>query len=635
MLQVLRNSVGSIFVKVLFGLLVLSFAIWGMGDVFTGGLFGNTVVEVGPIKIGTQQVGNEYQRELNRLRRMNIDPERARQLGLLDRVVQNMVSRASFDAEVIERRLTASDANIAEDIRSNPAFRGGLGTFDRIQFEQVLRANGMTEDMYVAELRQGIARDQALDSISTTIRVPKPVADALYGWREEKRVAGITNIRVDPSSKVTEPTQLDLREYHKANEAEFTAPERRTVQYIDLSTGEFAKRINISEEELLAAFEERAHEFDVPETRKVLQMVVTAEDQAKTAKERLDSGEGFAAVAKDIAGQTSASIDLGEISKGDLPAELSPDVFQLASGETSKPLKGPFGWHIFKVKKINTGREGKLSDAKEHLAQELSAEKAVDDVYRAANKLEDAIGSGASLESAAQNLGLELKLLPSIDAAGRDAAGKELKNLPGAPFLENVFAAGINEPGALTSTDQDGGFFITHVSETTPATLQSVDAVKDRVVAAWKRQKRIELAEARAKSLAQALETGRELKDIPEAEGQALIQTNPILRHDGAARSNLPFDVINQLFGFKATGKVAVGRAGDRFMVAKLIEIQAAQPNTDVEGYRGLAQNLRASITSDILYQYNQALRNSHGAVINNAALQQLLADDSSYARQY
>ena len=245
----------------------------------------------------------------------------------------------------------------------------------------------------------------------------------------------------------------------------------------------------------------------------------------------------------------------------------------------------------------------------------------------------NAIGSGASLEAAARNLGLALKLLPSIDAAGRDATGNEVKGLPGSPFMENVFAAGINEPGTLTSTDQDGGFFIIRVSGITPAALQSVDTVKDRVVAAWKHQKRIELAEVRAKNLAQALEAGRELKDIPEAEGQTLVPTNPITRQDGAARSNLPFDVVNQLFGFKTTGKVAVGRAGDRFMVAKLTEIQTARPNTDVEGYRGLAQNLRASITSDILYQYNQALRDSHGAVINNAALQQLFADDSSYAR--
>ena len=633
MLQTLRNSVGSIFVKVLFGLLVMSFAVWGMGDIFTGGLFGGTVAEVGPIKIGTQQVSNEYKRELNRLRRMNVDPERARQFGLMDRVVQNMVSRASFDAEVFERRLTASDANIAEDIRSNPAFRGGLGAFDRIQFEQLLRANGMTEDMYVVELRQDIARNQALDSISTTIQVPKQVADALYGWREEKRVAGITNVRVNPTSKVAEPTLTDLNEYHKANEAEFTAPERRAVQYIDLSAGVFAKRINISDDELVAAFEERAQEFSVPETRKVLQMVVTAEDQAKSAKERLESGEDFAAVAKDIAGQTSASIDLGEISKGDLPAELSPDVFQLLNGEASKPLKGPFGWHIFKVQKINAGREARLSDAKEQLTLELSAEKAVDDVYRAANKLEDAIGSGASLEAAARNLGLALKSLPSIDAAGRDATGNEVKGLPGSPFMENVFAAGVNEPGTLTSTDQDGGFFIIRVSGITPAALQPVDTVKDRVVAAWKHQKRIELAEVRAKNLAQALEAGRELKDIPEAEEQTLVSTNPITRQDGAARSNLPFDVVNQLFGFKTTGKVAVGRAGDRFMVAKLTEIQTARPNTDVEGYRGLAQNLRASITSDILYQYNQALRDSHGAVINNAALQELFANDGSYAR--
>ena len=192
MLQILRNSVASIFTKALLGLIMVSFAVWGMGDVFGGGFFGNTVAEVGSVKINANDIHNQYQRELDRLRRMNIDSERARQLGVQDQVVQSLVNEASFDAEAIDLGLTASDATIATQIRADPTFRGNFGTFDRIQYEQMLRASGFTEEAYVASMRREIARQQALASIASTIQVPKSVADTIYKWREEARSAAVS-----------------------------------------------------------------------------------------------------------------------------------------------------------------------------------------------------------------------------------------------------------------------------------------------------------------------------------------------------------------------------------------------------------------------------------------------------------
>ncbi len=609
---------------------MLSFAIWGMGDIFSGGFFGNTVAEVGPVKIGAQQVGNEYQRELNRLRSMNVNAEQARQMGLLDRVVQNMVSRASFDAEALEQGLTASDETIVEEIRSNPAFRGNLGSFDRILFEQIIRTYGLTEEMYVAELRQDIARDQALDSIATSIKVPKSIADLIYGYREERRVAAVTEVPIDAFVSVSEPTPTDLIEFHKANEPEFTAPERRAVAYIHLSPDDFAKRIVVSQDDLVAAFEDRAEEFGLPETRKTMQMVVSEEEQAKTAFERLAAGQEFAAVASEVAGQTSKSIDLGEISKQDLPEDLSFAVFELAADQVSKPIKGPFGWHIFKVEKINAGRKAMLDDVRERLNMELAREKAVDDVYKAANNLEDAIGAGANFESAAAKLGLELKSVPAIDARGHDAEEKTIEGLPANPFVETVFTSGIDEPGVLTESE-DGGFFILRVKSVTPSALKPLEDVKKQVAEAWKRQKRAELSEARAKDVASAIESGRELKDIAEAPSKEATVTEPFTRGTGVAQTRLPFSVVSDLFEFKTAGKVAVGRSGNGYIVAKLEEIQPAESLKDVDGYRGLAQNLRAKISGDLLYQYNQALRDRHGASVNNALVEQLFTDNNQF----
>ena len=175
LLQILRNSVASIFIKILFGFLVLSFAIWGMGDIFSGAVFRSPVAEVGSIKITTQTVNDEYQREVNQLRELNITPNRSQQIAILNNVIQNLIIRAGFDAEAIHHGLTTSDEIIAKEIRSNKVFRGNLNSFDKSKFQQVLRANGISEEFYVEELRQDITRNQMLESFFSIIQIPKIV----------------------------------------------------------------------------------------------------------------------------------------------------------------------------------------------------------------------------------------------------------------------------------------------------------------------------------------------------------------------------------------------------------------------------------------------------------------------------
>ena len=434
---------------------------------------------------------------------------------------------------------------------------------------------------------------------------------------------------IDPSASVPEPTNTQLAAYHKENEAEFTAPERRAVTYLDLSAKEFAKQITIPEDELVVAFEDRRQEFTVPEKRKVLQMVVSEKADAEKAAVRLAGGDAFAVVAKEIADQTAESIDLGEITREDIPEELAPAVFELASNSISSPIQGPFGWHIFKVESITPLKEAKLEDVRAQLVSELSHEKAVDQVFTTANKLEDAIGSGATIEVAGRNMGLTVKKIAAVDA-GRNSENLAIEGLPGAPFLETVFTTNSGEASTLVEA-QDGGFFILRVTGVTPSRVQSLTEVRKQAAAAWKSDERIKLAEAKAKKVADQLKLGQSLKEIPGAEGEALTPIAFFTRQTGPARSKLPFDVINQLFEVKKVGDVAVGRDGVRFVIAKLTAIKAPEAAKDFDTYRGLAQNLRTMMGGDILRQYNIALRASHGVSINNALLEQIFTGDNRY----
>ena len=145
MLDLLRRQTGSWIVKAFLGVLILSFAVWGIGDIFRGPSDA-TVATVGDVEITRSQFGDAYRRELDRLNRRlgrQLDADQARQLGVENLTLQRMINRALFDQVASGYGLTVSDGDLAADIRSDPAFRGELGRFDPLYYRDVLRQLGL------------------------------------------------------------------------------------------------------------------------------------------------------------------------------------------------------------------------------------------------------------------------------------------------------------------------------------------------------------------------------------------------------------------------------------------------------------------------------------------------------------
>ena len=169
-----ESWVGKAVITVLFGLLILSFAVWGIGDIFrqTGPSY---AVQVGTTKITPEAVRTAYQAELQRLSRQfrrTITPEQARMIGLERQVVTRLVTDAVLDERARAMGLAVSDDLVARMIRDDPSFRGPSGQFDRAVFEDVLRNNGLNEATYVRDQRGAVARLQLAEAITGNLPVP-------------------------------------------------------------------------------------------------------------------------------------------------------------------------------------------------------------------------------------------------------------------------------------------------------------------------------------------------------------------------------------------------------------------------------------------------------------------------------
>ncbi|MDH3701966.1 MAG: SurA N-terminal domain-containing protein, partial [Alphaproteobacteria bacterium] len=359
MLQFLRSSVGSIVIKVLFGLLVLSFAVWGIGG--EGTMFGqpgDSVADVGKQRISVNALQDAFRGEVRRLRPLNIDEAKARQLGVLDQVLDRLIAATLYDEGARTMGMVVGDDALAENIRRQ------LGDVSANEFQNILRNNGVSEQQYVARLRNQIIRSQYLDSLTQGTQAPKPLIDQLYAWREEKRQAELATIPVNPKSKMRMPTDAEIDTYYKAKPHDYTAPEYRSVRYVYLDPQKVAETIKVSEEKLQEVYKERLPTLGVPEKRQLQQMLVPDAAAADRAIAMLKEGKSFIDVAKTVADQDESATNLGTLTKSDLPKELADAAFKLKSGETSAPITGPFGLQILRAALIVPGKTPSFKDVR-------------------------------------------------------------------------------------------------------------------------------------------------------------------------------------------------------------------------------------------------------------------------------
>ncbi|HSD34417.1 MAG TPA: SurA N-terminal domain-containing protein [Alphaproteobacteria bacterium] len=149
MLNFIRSHAASWIVKILFLVLILSFAAWGIGDIFRLQTQGGPAITVGEIEIGREEVAKQFDtliRSMQPLFNNRLDREQARQIGLLDRAVDQLVADALIQQETRRLDIVASDEAVRRAIRSEPAFQGAGGAFDRARFERILGSIDMSEE---------------------------------------------------------------------------------------------------------------------------------------------------------------------------------------------------------------------------------------------------------------------------------------------------------------------------------------------------------------------------------------------------------------------------------------------------------------------------------------------------------
>src|SRR6185436_16658393 len=358
------------------GVIAISFAIWGIGDIFRG--FGrNAVATIGGTEISIEQFRQFYNDRLQQLGRQvgrPITPDEARARGLDRQLLAQLVAETTIDEQAKQLRLGVDSAEIAKRITSDPSFRGANGQFDRQRFEQIIRQAGFTEARFIEEQRRSMLRRQLAQSITGDLKVPGTALAALNQYQNEKRQIEYIALEAAQAGEIPTPTPEVLNKYFDDRKTLFRAPEYRKITLLSVAPSDLAK----------------------PDA-------VTDAD----AHERITKGAKFDDVAKERQLKESDT-DLGMVAKSDIidPA-VADAAFSLKSGETSAPVKGRFGTVLLQAGKIEPGEEKTYDQVAAQIKREIAETRSKSEVGNLRDKIEDERAAGSTLAETAKKLGLK------------------------------------------------------------------------------------------------------------------------------------------------------------------------------------------------------------------------------------
>lgn len=624
MLQAIRSRAGSFIVKLLFGLLILTFGVWGIGDIFRSRGTDTVVATVGDQSIRAEELQTALRRALEQLRTRfgsSIDLEQAKKFGLVDQTLAQLIDRSLIDQEVARLKLDVSDDVIRNAITGNPSFRGSDGQFDRALLGAVLAANSLTEDQYVALLRHDIPRSDLVHAVTGGAVTPQPIVDLLYQYRDEKRTADIVSFPTAGVTDIGQPSEEQLKSFYDQHQDVFRAPEYRGFTLASLTPSDLAKGIEIPEAKLKEEYDQRRDELQIPERREVEQILAPSEDKAKEAEAALAAGKDWREVATTIAGQNPDTIDLGLLKREEMPQALADVAFELPLNKPSEPVRTSLGWHILRVVKIEPPVAQSFEQAKPQLEADLSRQEAADRIYKVANKVDDALAGGATIGDAGEKFGLKMTTVTAVDVGGHDPDDKPVAlPLSSQDVLKVAFATNEGQTSRVTETS-DGGIFVLRTDKVIAPQVKPLDEVKDKAVAAWQADRRREAVAKQAEELAAAVAPEARLAAVAAEKGLKVTTPPPFGRHP-SAEAGVPAALVAKLFAAKPGEVVANSDASGSF-VAQLDGVQRPE-NPSQTATAGLSRELDAAQQADLAEELTQALRARFAVAIHREVLDRL-----------
>lgn len=603
------GKLGKTAMWIIMGLLFVGLAGFGATN-----LSGNvrTVGAVGDKPISVDDYVRAVQQELRALSAQAgqaVSFRDVQQAGVTDQILAQLVTTAALDHEAAALGISISDERLGREIVRIPAFQGINGQFDRAAYTQALQNNGFNEAEFEEDLREETARTILQGAVLSGNPMPSAYADTVLGHVAETR--DFTFARVDENvleAPVPAPTEAELAGFHGDSIAAYTVPETKVITYAWLRPEMLLDTVEIDEATLRDAYEANRAQYVQPERRLVERVILSDTQAAEAARSAIDAGErSFEDVVSDR-GLELSDVDMGDVTRDDLGAAADA-VFGADQGQVVGPFATDLGPGLFRVNGILPEQETTFEQAEPILRETLAQDRARRVIETQAQEYDDLLAGGATLEELAQETDMVLGRIDWTELSAEGIAAYDAFRAAALALDQDDFPA-IAELG-------DGGVFALRLDEIRAPRPQTLDEVRDQVIADWTEQATQNAVLEEAERLAGLLGEGRTF----EALG-----LTPNLRGDQGRRAvlvDLPPETMLDVFALDRGRTTAIPGEGTEAIVLRLDQINA--PDMSDPDTRALAdliaQQAEGQLGQDLFEALARDIQRRAGISIDQQAL--------------
>jgi peptidyl-prolyl cis-trans isomerase D len=627
----------SIIFKGFMVLMVVSFGVWGIGDVITPNVDPNIAIQGKRFDVRSTELQRQYQSQLDRLRE-NLGPEAANDPALkrtlLNNIVNEMRQETVTNDAAMDLGISVSKDRIRESVMTQDAFKDESGQFSQLKFAEVLNQNQLTEAAFAKLVETDLRQRTLLQPVGVNAAAPKTLVDQLFAYRAETRIADTLLVAADAMSIGTQPTDEQIKKTYDDNIATFTSPEYRKLSVVMLTSAAMVTPESIDESVVKAFYDENMARYRTPETRDLWQLLFDTKEQAEAARAQLAPGDNLTKLAAKA--KLNPPTDLGERTLTDPVLATFGDAAKIGLNEISQPVQSDLGWHLLEVRAIKPETVTPFEVAKTEIRKQLAADKGTDALFDAAQRLEDEVAAGTPFDEAAKATN-GTYLSYNIDRRGTTPEGTmQIDALFEKVKQETFYKLAFETPvGTETKLNEfEGGYYILKVESSTPPTPKPMDKMRPEIASLWLKQEKLRAAKSLADNMAEDLkaQASRTMTSVADKDKRlSYAQLGPVTRFGDSLKRDYVVDskrvspeLLTNLFKSKE-GDITVSTVLGGYVIARVKQVLPAKPEGDlVEAFKQMEDQTRNAVAQDIIQQFSTALAERYPVTLNTKAIDEI-----------
>ena len=618
MLQYIKKYMKGWFLGIILFFIFISFAFWGVGDIFRGG--SSYILKIGKYKISRDTFLREFESNVNYLKK-NKKLNKIELENVVNETLSNLKDRYLILNAANLMNLNISEKILRKKIYENELFQNKLknNKFDKNIYTNFISRNFSSEENYLEYLKNQILIEIIANYFEKKIYYPQNLTNKIYNKLEEKKSFQIASIDKNYQRTVIKiPNKESMLKYFNKNKKKYVFDERRSFSYIFVNLNYLKKKVEVNEDEIIDSYNNQKQDFLIPEKRKVEQLFFDNEEIGKKILNSINKENKFKEIAEKEKEKNISYIALGLVEKEQLFDEFADQVFKLKENEFSKLIKTDIGWHILKVTEIIKSKSKKLSEVKNTIKEDIALTKSYDELDIVLNEVEDEITNGANLEEISNKLNLDLinvKLLEKKSFFNSDLPNEiKINN-----FYQEVFEEELNSD--LFIEEIEDGFFIVRVDEIVNEQLKTFEEAYNDLIKDVKEERINKKINNIIKKFNKKIQ-----------EGVDFIEISDLLKMNSRITKKLNReDIINQGFSFEFTNKIFESKkntiheneTSDNYYVVKVISDSEVKFNN--ERFNVVKKSVNKIYGIDNLQQITKILENKFPISVNKNLLNEFI----------